>query len=268
RDLVEEMLAGDRQLSSASRRVLSSLGFRPSAECRAVVAAVREDGGCGEADATRMAMEAIDKALACGGEAPLIVARHAEVLAVVLEHAFSTFLERLAQTASDLKRTRGISIAAGASLVCQGFEGMPVAHRQAQLALRQARNGQVLTLSEASLLSYLVSAADATGRAIVPLEVKELMAKDVRCRGALLETLLAYMDADLNVARVARTLFVHPNTVHYRLHRIEKITGRSTRSFRDLVELLIAIETLRSGSDSTAPEPGRTPRSPRSGPAG
>jgi DNA-binding PucR family transcriptional regulator len=56
--------------------------------------------------------------------------------------------------------------------------------------------------------------------------------------GALLETLRAYLDCDLDVRRAADALYVHPNTVRYRLRRISELTGLDTQSFSGMVELL------------------------------
>jgi PucR C-terminal helix-turn-helix domain len=47
--------------------------------------------------------------------------------------------------------------------------------------------------------------------------------------GGLMETLRVYLDSDLDVTRAAEALYVHPNTVRYRLRRIGELTG-STHS--------------------------------------
>ena len=50
---------------------------------------------------------------------------------------------------------------------------------------------------------------------------------------------------NLNIGKVARKVFMHRNTVTYRLDRIKKQTGLDARRFYDLVELLkIAKEVL------------------------
>jgi sugar diacid utilization regulator len=56
--------------------------------------------------------------------------------------------------------------------------------------------------------------------------------------GTLMETLRAYLDSDLDVARTAEALYVHPNMVRYRLRRVSELTGLDTQSFSGLVELL------------------------------
>ncbi|GAA3034251.1 helix-turn-helix domain-containing protein [Gordonia defluvii] len=56
----------------------------------------------------------------------------------------------------------------------------------------------------------------------------------------LTATLEAYLDAGGSVESCARTLFVHPNTVRYRLKRIADITGRDATDPRDAYVLRVA----------------------------
>jgi DNA-binding PucR family transcriptional regulator len=58
-------------------------------------------------------------------------------------------------------------------------------------------------------------------------------------------TVRAYAAADMNVARAAERLHVHPNTVRNRLGRIAVTTGHDPRTFAGLVELLCIVELAR-----------------------
>ena len=57
----------------------------------------------------------------------------------------------------------------------------------------------------------------------------------------LLSTLRAYLACDMHVERTATRLFVHQNTVRYRLARFEELTGTSLRSTQVVVELWWAL---------------------------
>ncbi|MGW4016557.1 PucR family transcriptional regulator [Rhodococcus ruber] len=57
---------------------------------------------------------------------------------------------------------------------------------------------------------------------------------------ALADTLDAYLDCGGAVETCARQLFVHPNTVRYRLKRITEVTGRDPTNPRDAYVLRIA----------------------------
>ena len=67
------------------------------------------------------------------------------------------------------------------------------------------------------------------------------LTKPLSDAGAVLTaTLEAYLDAGGSVESCARTLFVHPNTVRYRLKRITEITGRDPTNPRDAYVLRVA----------------------------
>lgn len=57
----------------------------------------------------------------------------------------------------------------------------------------------------------------------------------------LLDTLNAYLDSGGSIEATARALFVHPNTVRYRVRRIADITGLSPTDSRDAYTLRMAL---------------------------
>lgn len=62
-------------------------------------------------------------------------------------------------------------------------------------------------------------------------------------RDVLLDTFQVWVDCDGSVSQTAERLFCHPNTVRYRLRRVEEHTGRSLSAPRDLTELCLAFQT-------------------------
>jgi PucR C-terminal helix-turn-helix domain/GAF domain/GGDEF-like domain len=64
-------------------------------------------------------------------------------------------------------------------------------------------------------------------------------------REILFETFRVWQDTDASVGAAAELLCCHPNTVRYRLRRIEKRTGRSLSRPRDVAELCLAFEVHR-----------------------
>jgi DNA-binding PucR family transcriptional regulator len=63
--------------------------------------------------------------------------------------------------------------------------------------------------------------------------------------GSLLETVDAYLEAGGTLEGCARQLFVHPNTVRYRLRRVTEITGRIPGDPRDALVLRVALTVGR-----------------------
>jgi DNA-binding PucR family transcriptional regulator len=73
--------------------------------------------------------------------------------------------------------------------------------------------------------------------------------------GGLLETLVTFLDQGLSVEAAARALFVHANTVRYRLRRINEVTGYSPTDPRDAYALRLAITLGRLFARSRTEEP-------------
>ncbi len=86
-------------------------------------------------------------------------------------------------------------------------------------------------LPERALLGDTAAVAALTERLIQPLTGSGT---------ALADTLDAYLDSGGAVEACARQLFVHPNTVRYRLKRISEITGRDPTNPRDAYVLRVA----------------------------
>ena len=63
--------------------------------------------------------------------------------------------------------------------------------------------------------------------------------------GELLHTLAVYVEGGGALEACARALYVHPNTVRYRLRRIGEITGHSPTDPRDSFVLRTALVASR-----------------------
>ena len=66
----------------------------------------------------------------------------------------------------------------------------------------------------------------------------------------MMETLSAFLDADMNIADTARELHLHPNSLHYRLGRIEDLLGVKLRNPHDLVHISFAMAIRKLGPGS------------------
>ena len=67
------------------------------------------------------------------------------------------------------------------------------------------------------------------------------LAHDARRGGELVPTLRAWLAAGCSAPAAAAALVVHPNTVAYRLARVEQLTGRSLRRPDTRLELQLAL---------------------------
>ena len=71
--------------------------------------------------------------------------------------------------------------------------------------------------------------------------------------GELLRTLAVYIEGGGALEACARALYVHPNTVRYRLRRIGEITGHSPTDPRDSFVLRTALVVSRLQTWSKPP---------------
>ena len=136
----------------------------------------------------------------------------------------------------------------------------PQAVRQARLACAAGTPGSVdLVRYEqrplAVLLARLPDASASLARAILG-PVLALPAYD---RAVLLDTLRVWFAAKGSAAAAAGQLHVHRNTVHYRLRRVEGLTGRSLTDPAASAELYLALEGARildvTDVGDSAPQP-------------
>jgi DNA-binding PucR family transcriptional regulator len=75
----------------------------------------------------------------------------------------------------------------------------------------------------------------------------------LHARGALVETLSAWLDRGSSIEGAARALFVHPNTVRYRLRQVADLTGLTPGQPRDAFTLQIALVLGRQSGRASEP---------------
>ncbi|GAA4729780.1 fatty acid biosynthesis transcriptional regulator FasR [Nocardioides endophyticus] len=71
--------------------------------------------------------------------------------------------------------------------------------------------------------------------------VEEIYLPLANARGTLIETISSYFQQGSSIEATARDLFVHPNTVRYRLRQVSELTGFSPTDPRESLTLEIAL---------------------------
>ena len=86
----------------------------------------------------------------------------------------------------------------------------------------------------------------------LPTTLCEMFLKEVFKRGSIesldhetLFTIQRFFENNLNVSETSRKLFVHRNTLVYRLEKIKKITGLDLREFEDAIVFKVALMVKR-----------------------
>jgi len=137
------------------------------------------------------------------------------------------------------------TMAIGVSDVCKGHgelaKGLLEADHAARVGPLVGR-GPVCSYNELGAYRYVV--AGAAGVRDSSQERLERLVDYERRRGTeLLRTLEVYLDQKGNVARTARALYMHPNTLRQRLARIEAVSGLDLER-EDWVSLAMAIRVV------------------------
>jgi hypothetical protein len=133
----------------------------------------------------------------------------------------------------------------GVSPLFDELTGTSQALRLARIALRGAASpGKVVVFGRDSLSVAAASAPEVMTRlARAILSGLEAMSADDHA--ILLDTFGAWLDHGGSADEAARRLYVHPNTVRYRLRRLEERTGRTLSDPRHVAELSLAFEVDR-----------------------
>ncbi|MGW0998995.1 PucR family transcriptional regulator [Streptomyces sp. NPDC002520] len=124
----------------------------------------------------------------------------------------------------------------------------PQALRFARLALSGLPgDAPGVALFDDSPLAMLVAAAPAESARLVDVVLGPVLELPAPERARLLQTLGHWFTAKGVAADAAHHLFIHPNTVRYRLRRIEELTGRSLTDPTAVADLGTALHALRLG---------------------
>ena len=122
---------------------------------------------------------------------------------------------------------------------------MAQSYRRAEDAIRYAEDfnaytgtSNVYSYREFVLLKMLEDWPDNKLAAYLS-ELTDENFRDVLESDELLETAEEFLNCNLNVSEAARKLYLHRNTMIYRLDKIQRATGLNIRSFSDAVSFRI-----------------------------
>lgn len=160
------------------------------------------------------------------------------------EDSSSEYLDSIAQSILDTVRAETmLTVLVGVSTVAETINELNGAYKEAQIALEV---GKVFN-EEKYILNYQNLGI---GRLIYQLPIKlcELFLHEVFEKGDITlldnETILTinkFFENDLNVSETSRQLFVHRNTLVYRLEKIYKLTGLDLRKFDQAIVFKVAM---------------------------
>lgn len=138
----------------------------------------------------------------------------------------------------------GARVCIGAGSVTNGYHDLPISYSRAVTALRYAEvfsGGEgVHSYKEYMLVKLLEEVPKARLDEFLG-DVTEEQIREVFDDEEMLLTAEKFLSTSLNVSETSRDLYMHRNTLLYRLDKIEKATGLNIRLFPDAVTFRILI---------------------------
>lgn len=165
-------------------------------------------------------------------------------------------LNQVAKTIVDMLNTEAmVSVRVAYGTIVENIKDVSKSYKEATMALDVGKSFYV----EKRVLAY---SELGIGRLIhqLPLSLCDMFLKEVFSGKALemldeetLSTVNLFFENSLNISETARKMYVHRNTLVYRLEKIQKITGLDVRVFDDAltfkIALMVARHMKRTGGD-------------------
>jgi sugar diacid utilization regulator len=271
-DLVEGLLLGGGRDNGEVGRWARHLGYEPTREHRILAVAFEATASAraaGSAVALRKRVAtAIEHFFATRMPGAITSIREDEVVIVVPEQAgplpsgaavgrlSSGCLARMRDLFPEAVITIGIGGACRDPAEIARSYGQ--ARRTIDAVVRLGRQGQVVAFDDFGIHRLLLQVPDLGELRSFATEILGKLGQPERQRGPeLLATLACYFHENNSPQRTARSLHVHPNTVAYRIRRVQEITGLQLDSYRDRLMAQVALEildVLGPGQATPAPE--------------
>lgn len=145
-------------------------------------------------------------------------------------------------------RTTGTSYCIGIGSVFRDLKDMKASVDNAQRAIRLGQNetpeGELYLYDNMIVLRLFEKFEDKEElREIAAQILQDLMLPE---REELLRTLIQYVKCGFQAKRAAETLFIHENTMHYRLRKIEEMLKVDLKDPHDAFSLTLAVEIVNA----------------------
>ena len=228
--LVEALLTGHPLPEAGPWEAAALLGLPPDGQLAVVAADTR---GLAEAS-----LPDVERRLAAHGIVSGWRLTPAQQLGIVSVHPEQR--ETMLTVLNKITKAR-----TGVSPPYRSLADTPRALHLAQSALSGLKPGQVeVRVFNPSPLAALMVCEPEEGRRFATEVLGPVLGLPTDDRATLLATLNAYLDHAGSAELAAEVLYCHPNTVRYRLRRIQELTGRSLAEPRGIAELAGAADAL------------------------
>jgi sugar diacid utilization regulator len=261
-DLVEGLLLGRGRDHADAGRWAAHLGYDPARDHNVMAIAFELPllgANADEAAQRQRIWESIEHFIGTRAPDAIISARESEVVVVTTapdgpvqgaRQLATACLTRLAELFPAVKVVIGI----GGTCRDPGeiARSYAQAQRTTQTLQRLGRSGAVSAFGDLGILRLLLQVPElAELRSFAADVLGKLSMHEHEHKSEYLTTLACYFRENNSPQRASRILHVHPNTVAYRVKRIEEITGLRLDNYSDRLIAQVALEIL----DSLGEEP-------------
>jgi PucR C-terminal helix-turn-helix domain/GGDEF-like domain len=247
-ELLNLLLSGFDESDAKAARLLKRAGYLEQRQSYCV--AVAQSVNPAEMELPERAQRIVDAIANAVAATPIRIlagARDNLVVAVLSDirrqSGWTAPQSNLAGRLHPLLLALGPAVLIGTSSDQPSTSHLPRAMQEAMIALDFAGVARrVVQFADLPIRSIMLHRGGDYVRAVAPAWAAALAAIDAKAKGALVATLRALADTDLNIQEAGRRLGVHPNTVYSRLGRIRDATGLDGQRYHDLSELLLAAD--------------------------
>ncbi len=258
-DLIEGLLLARDRDDGQAERWAGHLGFSSGAEHHvlalgfaAAPAGTHPDrSGPERARVLALAEQTLARRLPSG----IVAVRDTEVVAVVpVPDGRGTALDRVRALgerclATVVERYPDARVLVGVGGCCLLPPDIAGSYAQARAAIeaagRMGRPPGVVAFDDLGVLRLLLQVPDLGELRGFAADVLGDLVRDRQHRADLLSTLTAWFRENGSPQRTARELHVHPNTVTYRIRRVEEVTGLRLDHYRDRLMAQVACEIVQ-----------------------
>jgi sugar diacid utilization regulator len=255
-DLVEGLLLGRGRDNADAGRWAAHLGYDPARDHNVVSVAFDLPPSADVAAQRQRIWESIEHFVATRAPEAIVSARESEVVVVTAapmdaRQLAAACLARL----SELFPAAKVVIGIGGT--CRDPRDVARSYAQAERTTqtlqrlgRSGGKGAVSAFGDLGILRLLLQVPDlAELRSFAADVLGKLSMHEHEHKSEYLTTLACYFRENNSPQRASRILHVHPNTVAYRVKRIEEITGLRLDNYTDRLIAQVALEILDSLGD-------------------
>ncbi|MEN3265654.1 helix-turn-helix domain-containing protein [Pseudonocardia sp.] len=256
-DLIEGLLLARDRDDGEAERWAGHLGFVPGCEHHVLTVRLLEGGGAGTpaSDDTAHVLALAEHAISRRLPGAIVAVRDTEVVAVVAappgRGGGLDGVRSLAEgcRAAVLDRHPDAAVVAGVGGCCRTAGEISRSYSEARSAVdaarRMGRAPAVLAFDDLGVHRLLLQVPDLGELRAFAADVLGELVRDREHRANLVGTLSEWFRCNGSPQRTARELHVHPNTVSYRIRRVEEIAGLRLDHYRDRLMAQLACEIMQ-----------------------